>query len=249
MASTDEPSRSLLSAFGLDRLGLLTLHFPLLSAIVLAGATALGVLGIQKLKVDDSLSELFRTNTKEFHQYEEIDRRFPSSEYDVLVVVEGPDLLKKQQLEAFRNAAIELQLTDGVGGIVSMMSARGKPDATGYAPPVVPDDLPETGPEYDAVISALKSNDIVKGKFLSADGTLAMIVIALDRKAVEEKTAGVVIGAIKSAIDKELEGSGPEMMRKVWSGAGTDARNGEPDSVWQSVQWQIETLSASTSAS
>ncbi len=58
--------------------------------------TGLAVLGVMKLRVDDSLSELFRTNTKEFHEYEEIDRRFPSSEYDVLVVVEGHDLVEAQ---------------------------------------------------------------------------------------------------------------------------------------------------------
>ncbi len=209
MASTDEPPRrSFLFSFGLDKLGLLALKAPYVSAALIALLTALAIVGVSRMKVDDSLSELFRTDTKEFRQYEEIDRRFPSSEYDVLVVIEGPDLLKKAQLEAFRNVAVELQLTDGVGGIVSMMSARGKPDESGYAPPVVPDDLPEAGPEYDAIIGSLKSNDIVKGKFLSEDGTLAMIVIALDRAMVEQKTAKVVIGGIKDAIDQQLKDSG-----------------------------------------
>ena len=82
----------------------------------------------------------FRTDTPEFRQYEEIDRRFPSSEYDVLVVVEGTALLSREKLEAFRNAVVELQLTDGVGGLVSMLSARNMPDASGYASPVVPDE-------------------------------------------------------------------------------------------------------------
>jgi predicted RND superfamily exporter protein len=72
----------------------------------------------------------------------------------------------------------------------------------------VPDELPEAGPGYDAMLAALKSNDIVKGKFLSDDGELALIVIALDRAVVEEKTARVVIGGIKEAVDKELQGSG-----------------------------------------
>src|SRR4029079_7781570 len=118
------------------------------------------------LRVDDSLSELFRTDTEEFRRYEEIDRRFPSSEYDVLVVVEGKDLLKKPQLEAFRRAIVYRRLADGVDGWISMLSARGKPDASGYAAPIVPDDLPE-GPAYDDIITALRANEIVTGKFLS----------------------------------------------------------------------------------
>ncbi len=89
-----------------------------------------------------------------------------------------------------------------------MLSARGKPDATGYAAPVVPDELPPEGPAYDAMIEALKSNDIVKGKFVSEDGELALIVIALDRAAVEEQSARTIIGGIQSVVDKELEGSG-----------------------------------------
>ena len=49
--------------------------------------------GVARIKVDDSLSQLFRSDTPEFQQYEEVTRRFPSSEFDVLVVVEGKTLL------------------------------------------------------------------------------------------------------------------------------------------------------------
>lgn len=207
MASGDEPRRSFLFSFGLDRLGLLALAAPYLSAGIILLLTALAVVGLMRLRVDDSLSELFRTDTPEFRQYEEIDRRFPSSEYDVLVVVEGPDLLKRDRLEAFGQAAIELQLADGVNGLVSMLSARGRPDAKGYAPPVVPDDLPE-GAAYDEMIKALKQNDIVAGKFLSDDGTLALIVIALDRAVVAEQGASAIIGGIRETAEKALVGTG-----------------------------------------
>ncbi|PPC99786.1 MAG: RND transporter [Hyphomicrobium sp.] len=202
-----EPRRSQLFFFGLDKLGLIALKAPYVSAILIAIVTALAAVGVSRLTVDDSLSELFRTNTPEFRQYEEIDRRFPSSEYDVLVVVEGQGLLTKAGLEAFSRTAQELQLVDGVSGLVSMLSARGKPDASGYAAPIVPDELPE-GAAFEALMASLKSNDIVKGKFLSDDGTLALIVIALDRAVVTEKTPKVAIGEIKQAADEQLQGSG-----------------------------------------
>ena len=119
----------------------------------------------------------------------------------MLVVVEGKDLLKKAQLEAFRRAIVDLQLADGVDGLISMLSARGKPDASGYAPPIVPDELPD-GPEYDKIIEAMRANDIVKGKFLSPDGELALAVIALDRKVVQAKGAKEVIGGIARATSR-----------------------------------------------
>ncbi len=207
MPEKGTPNRSFTLSFGLDRLGLVALRAPLVSLVLILAVSALAMIGVSQLKVDDSLSELFRTNTPEFLQYEEIDRRFPSSEYDVLAVIEGPDLLKKPQLEAFANAIIDLQLADGVDGLVSMLSARSKPDATGYAAPIVPDALPD-GAAYDAVIQALRTNDIVAGKFLSDDGTLALAVMSLDRHVVEEKSAKVVIGDILSSAERALEGSG-----------------------------------------
>jgi uncharacterized protein len=204
-ATADPPRRSF--AFGLERAGLIGLGRPRLTIALVVLVSALAVLGLMQLRVDDSLSELFRTDTDEFRRYEEIDRRFPSSEYDVLAVVEGKDLLKREQLEAFRRAMIDLQLADGVEGLVSMLSARGKPDAGGYAAPIVPDELPE-GAEYDRIIAALKVNEIVAGKFLSDDGELALAVIALDRNAVKEQGAKRVIGTINELLRKELAGHG-----------------------------------------
>jgi uncharacterized protein len=201
-ASADVPRRSF--AFGLERVGFFGINAPYLTFLFIVLFSVLGGMGLMRLRVDDSLSELFRTDTEEFRRYEEIDRRFPSSEYDVLVVVEGKDLLKKPQLEAFRRAIIDLQLADGVDGLVSMLSARGKPDVSGYAAPIVPDELPDDAQTYDAIIGALRSNEIVSGKFLSPDGELALAVIALDRKAVEEQGAKVIIGGIADQLKNEL---------------------------------------------
>jgi predicted RND superfamily exporter protein len=200
-ATADPPRRSF--AFGLERAGLIGLGRPRLTILLILLISALAAWGLTLLKVDDSLSELFRTDTDEFRRYEEIDRRFPSSEYDVLVVVEGKDLLKRPQIEAFRRAIVDLQLTDGLDGLVSMLSARGKPDESGYAPPIVPDELPD-GPAYDAIITALKANEIVAGKFLSEDGELALAVLALDRKAVAEQGAKQIIANINDILRKEL---------------------------------------------
>ena len=206
MSSESEPRRSF--GLGLEKLGLVALRAPLLSFLMIVAVSALAVAGVMRLKVDDSLSELFRTNTVEFRQYEDIDTRFPSSEYDVLAVVEGPELLRRRQLDAFSQAVVELQLADGVNGLVSMLSARAKPDDRGYAAPIVPDKLPDDGAAYDAMIAALKTNEIVTGKFLSADGTLALVVISLDRKVVQEEGAAKIIGGIKEAAEKQLAGTG-----------------------------------------
>ncbi|MEQ8823742.1 MAG: MMPL family transporter [Filomicrobium sp.] len=209
MTSADptEQRRSFRFSFGLDKLGLVALAQPWVSAAVILVLSLLAMYGVSILKVDDSLSELFRTDTEEFRQYEAIDRLFPSSEYDVLIVVEGDKLLSRDGLQKFAEATIELQLADGVGGLVSMLSARGKPDETGYAAPIVPDELPEDDAAYQDVLQTLRENDVVKGKFLSDDGKLALIVISLDRDVVAEQSLRTVITGLQEATQFALEGS------------------------------------------
>lgn len=203
-----EQRRSFRFSFGLDKLGLVALAAPYLSAFVILVLSILAVYGVSLLKVDDSLSELFRTDTEEFRQYEAIDRLFPSSEYDVLIVVEGKDLLTRESLKRFADTTIELQLADGVGGLVSMLSARGKPDENGYAAPIVPDELPGDGAAFSAILDSLRNNDIVKGKFLSDDGQLALIVISLDRQVVAEQGLRQVVYGLRDAANATLAGSG-----------------------------------------
>lgn len=203
-----EITRSFRLTFGLERLGLVALWSPVVSLILICLLSGLAVFGVARLKVDDSLTELFRTNTPEFRQYEAIDRRFPSSEYDVLAVVEGAELMSPKGLAAFSNLAIELQLVEGVDGIVSMLSARDTPDETGYPPPIVPDVLPDGGPAFAEVVARLQRNEIVRGKFLSADGTLALIVVALDREIVAKAGSATVIGEIREMGEATLKGSG-----------------------------------------
>ena len=202
-----QPQSSHLFSFGLERLGLVALKAPWLAAVVILVLTALAAVGLTRLRVDDSLSELFRTNTEEFHRYEDIDRRFPSSEYDVLVVIEGKDLLTRKGLEAFARTTQDLQLADGVAGLVSMLSARGYPDANGYAAPIVPDELPD-GAAFDGILKNLRQNDIIKGKFLSEDGQLALAVLSLDRKVVQEQSARTVIAGITESATGALKDSG-----------------------------------------
>jgi hypothetical protein len=53
--------------------------------------------GVARIKVDDSLSQLFRSDTPEFKQYEEVARRFPSSEFDVQRVAPLPRVVYRRR--------------------------------------------------------------------------------------------------------------------------------------------------------
>jgi len=196
--------------FGLERIGLLSLRYPILMAILVGAVTVAAGFGYSQIKVDDSLSELFRTDTQEFRDYETISERFPSSEYDVLIVVSGPELLDRQNVEALRELVINLQWVEGMDGQVSLFSAREPPEAGKIPGPVFPADLPE-GEEYRQLIDKVRSNEIINGKLLSEDGTLTLILLALDRKVVAAQGLGFVVQQIHDTAKEYLKDTGLQM--------------------------------------
>src|ERR1700675_5202273 len=116
-------------AFGLERIGLIAVKAPILSCIVLVALIIGAVFGIERIKIDDSLSQLFRSNSKEYQQYEAETKRFPATEFDVLVVVEGKTLLARENLEKLRDLVTDLQLVDGVAFLNYDSAARQAPAA------------------------------------------------------------------------------------------------------------------------
>ena len=192
-------------AFGLERVGLVALRYPIPAIIlVLLLAVAAGF-GVMRLKVDNSLSQLFRSDTPEFRQYEEVSRRFPSSEFDVLVVVEG-NVLERRSLQALRDLVTDLQLIDGAQGIISLFSARQPPENGTIPPPLFPEEFPE-GDEYQQLVERVKANEIIRGKLLSEDGTLALVVLALDPQIVESRSLNEVVAEIRQTVNDDLAGT------------------------------------------
>jgi predicted RND superfamily exporter protein len=194
-------------AFGLERIGLIAVKAPILSCVILVALIIGAVFGIDRIKIDDSLSQLFRSNSKEYKQYEAETRRFPATEFDVLVVVEGKTLLARDNLAKLRDLVTDLQLVDGTRGLISLFSARQAP-APGKLPAALfPPELPQ-GAEYDKFIETVKANEIIRGKLLSADGTLALIVLSLEPDVVAGSKLGQTVGAIRKLMADDLADSG-----------------------------------------
>src|SRR5215212_9981326 len=194
-------------AFGLERLGLIAVQAPIVSCIVLAALVVAAIFRIERIKIDDSLSQLFRSNSKEYKQYEAVTKRFPATEFDVLVVVEGKTLLARENLERMRELVTDLQLVEGTRGLISLFSARQAP-APGKLPAALfPSDLP-TGAEYEKFTETVKSNEIIRGKLLSEDGTLALIVLSLEPEIVSSNKLGKTVADIRKLMADDLSGSG-----------------------------------------
>ncbi len=178
-----------------------------MAALILLALAVGAAFGVTRLKVDDSLSQLFRADTPEFHQFEDVTRRFPSNEFDVLVVITGKTLLERDPLEHLRGLVTDLQLIDGTKGIISLFSARQAPEPGHTIPPALfPEPLPE-GAAYDQLIDKVKSNDIIRGKLLSDDGDLALVVLALDPEVAASANSAKTIAEIRKTVHDDLDGT------------------------------------------
>ena len=199
------PTKSI--AFGLERIGLIAVQAPILSCIILVALIIGAIFGIDRIKIDDSLSQLFRSNSKEYRQYEAETKRFPATEFDVLVVVEGKTLLARNNLEKLRDFVTDLQLVEGTRGLISLFSARQAP-APGRLPAALfPSELPQ-GADYDKFIETVKTNEIIRGKLLSEDGTLALVVLSLEPEVVASSKLSKTIGDIRKLMKEDLGDTG-----------------------------------------
>src|SRR3978361_73012 len=194
-------------AFGLERMGLIAVRAPICACVILAALMIAAIFGIQRIKIDDSLSQLFRSDSKDYKQYEAVTKRFPATEFDVLVVVEGKTLLARPNLEKIRDMVTDLQRVDGVRGLVSLFSARQAPERGKLPAALFPSELPE-GAAYDKFVETVKSNEIIRGKLLSEDGTLALIVLSLEPQIVGSNDLTRAIADIRKIMAEDLAGSG-----------------------------------------
>ncbi len=194
-------------ALGIERVGLIALRFPRAIAIILAVLSVAAGFGLERIKVDDSLSTLFRSDSADFKTYEYVTSRFPSEEFDVLIAVTGPTLLERDTLSKLRDVVTDLQLIDGVRGLISLFSARQPPEPGKIPEALFPEELP-TGAAYQQLIERVRTNEIIRGKLLSNSGRLALVVLALAPKVVASNDLSRVVGEIRKTMREDLAGSG-----------------------------------------
>ncbi|HEY6024175.1 MAG TPA: MMPL family transporter [Pseudolabrys sp.] len=194
-------------ALGIERIGFFSLSHRTLCVLAFIVLGALAAVGFARVKVDDSLSQLFRSDTEEFRTYEEVTHRFPSNEFDVLIVIEGDRLLERASLQKLRDLAIDIQLLDGTRGLISIFSAREPPNEGQIPPPLFPDPLPQ-GAEYQSLIQRVMSNEIIRDKMLSPDGKLTLMVLALEPELTRADKLAPIIEAVREELKTHLSDTG-----------------------------------------
>lgn len=193
-------------ALNAERIGLLALNAPFhwLAIIGLFALTAL--FGISQLKTDDALTDLLRSNTHEYRDYEHLQKLFPTDELDVYVVAELPSLLTPEGLEKLRDIHFDLGLADGVSNVVSMFSVHEREPTDGASVPVIPEELSE-GEEFQKLTELIRKDARFAGRlFADVPGqpASALMIVALDPAAAEASDVETVV----EALNRELTSLG-----------------------------------------
>lgn len=196
--------------FGIERIGLFPLYSPWLALLALAAFSAFAALGVTKLETDDALSDLFRSESPIYQDYKVMSELFPSSERDVLVVIEGKNLLSPTGLDAIRNVHQELEFADSVDGALSVFSMRGSPNKDGYAAPIIPHDIPAYNEGFELVEEGIKQHPLVYGKMLSEpdkDGNqIALVVLSIKPEIKASKDMTRAMNEVRTAASEALDG-------------------------------------------
>ena len=88
-----------------------------------------------------------------------------------------------------------------------MFSARQPPENGQLPAPLVPDNLP-SGAAYQQLVQRISSNEIIRGKLLSTDGKLTLIVLALNPDAIQSNRLSRIVEDIRQTADADLAGTG-----------------------------------------
>ncbi len=194
--------------FGIERVGMPSLRNPKTSMVVILLVSLVAALGLLKLKPAGSLGELFRSSSAEFANYQKLNKLFPTTEYDVMVLIKGKDLLRPQTLDDIRNIQLELEFADGVESVISMFTMRGTPDKTGYAPPLFAADIP-TGKAFDKLKKQIGEHPHITDKFLSkADSEgeqVALMVLSLKKGSTKTGVLARVVEGLHESIKENAE--------------------------------------------
>ena len=196
--------------FGLERIGTAALRHPYVALALIALFSAFCLAGVPRVKTDHTLSELFRSSTIEYQNYKMMSDRFPTSEFDILVAVEGKDLMQPELLEQIRALHLELQFVEATDGIISMFSMREAPDEEGYPPPMFPAELP-TGAEFEALAKKANEHPLIGGKLLSVPdekGQLTLLIISLKPEVIEKFGRSQALDEIEQISDEILKPAG-----------------------------------------
>lgn len=204
-------------------LGQISAHSPKWALVVLLALSALMAIGLAGLSTDDALDEFLQSGTPDYQAFERLSERFPSSDLDLYVAVDGRELFSLEHLQQMQELKFALLLSDAVESVVSVFSLRELLRANRLPAPIIPDDIPQEPEALAALEKRVDEHPLARGRLVSkpdAGSRLTLFIVALNRGDVAKRGLPIVIeelraivGETAAASDLRLELAGTPAMK------------------------------------
>lgn len=175
-------------------------------SVVLIALVIICLAGLPGLRFDDDLENLFRGDSSEFQEYEKFTQRFGSTDRRCVVLLQCPDVLERQKLQAIRRIDTALESipeTDHVDSLGSLLEAK---RVGRIFFPIVPFDE-SNNIAWDPAEKLLKEHPFGSGIQFSKDQQYTLISITLNDDVTPQNVEGV---------REQIE----QVLRREWNGTG-----------------------------
>lgn len=176
-----------------------------------AAATAVAVLGISRLRLDDDLRALIRDSGGEFALVDEVAAIFGPPDRDCIVraTARSGDIFDAEPLMALESLAGRLRGLEGVEQVRSIFDVR-RQGAAGAILPVIPRRAEPLDAEARAEAKARAArHPLVAGHLLSADAASSLLLVQLAADAERPPRSSEVVARIEAALADSATAGGP----------------------------------------
>lgn len=184
-------------------LGEISARWPVRALAVLLVASAVMASGLARLETDDALDQFFRSATPDYQVFEELRARFPSTDLDVYLPVDGPNLFSHEHLRQMQDLTFDLLLSDVVESVISVFSLREAPHDNRLPASIIPDDLTLESIALPALEKRIDEHPLANGRLISKPdkgNRLALFLVALDRDEVAKHGLPAILGELRTVV-------------------------------------------------
>jgi predicted RND superfamily exporter protein len=218
------PDRSI--GFGLENLGFLTLARPRIVAVIVVALTMFCLAQLPRAAVDGDLLRVYAHSGPEYDAYRELADTFGTFENDIYLLVRSPTLTNPNTIEAIREMALSVTLSDYLSGSMSAFTLR-KPGSDGGTLPVVPEGM-RSPEEVEAALTDLQQNDPLMRNLINPDLSGVVIILFPNQQITSEQGTKPMIDDLRSTLelfaseDIQVELTGPPIWTAEMLGATVD---------------------------
>ncbi len=176
---------------------------PTSAILIVALLSALLSLGFIWLATDDALDGFLKSQTPDYQAFKVMEGRFPSSDNDLYVSVEGKRIFTSSHLRQLQDLSIELLLSEHVASAISILTLRKPLGKTGVPDTIIPGKIPDDPVRLTRLEQRILEHPLAKGRLLSPSGNgsqIALFVVQLRSDSIKKRGLPKIVSSLRTSI-------------------------------------------------